>query len=125
MAGPIGCADVFGEGLGQFDAVALIESTFGAPGRLQVIARQGSRLFRFYREGLDDWQVPDSHGFFFDRTAGIPAFVHGRYGAGNFELVTPLDETISPDWSDGIPAFNPWPFDRHQGIVGREPIHGH
>jgi hypothetical protein len=91
-SGPV----VFGEAAGMVDAVALIQSTFSAPGTLEVIARTGDRLVQFFRDagsggwagpfevplaGLPDGAVP----------VGIPAFIQSRFGTrGNYEVVTPL-----------------------------------
>src|SRR3954454_16931987 len=44
-------------GGGRFDAVSMIQSNFGDPGNLEVIARQGDRLVFAFREGLD-WRGP-------------------------------------------------------------------
>jgi hypothetical protein len=41
---------VFGESLGTVDAVSLIQSNFGNPGNLEVIARVGNRLVSFWRD---------------------------------------------------------------------------
>jgi hypothetical protein len=40
----------FGQGLGGVDAVTMIESNFGIPGNLEVIARVGDRLEFFWRD---------------------------------------------------------------------------
>lgn len=40
----------FGQGLGTVDAVSMIESNFGDPGNLEVVARVGNSLFFFWRD---------------------------------------------------------------------------
>ena len=40
----------FGQATGKIDAVALIQSNFGSPGNLEVVARQGNKLLHFWRD---------------------------------------------------------------------------
>ncbi|HET7770110.1 MAG TPA: hypothetical protein VFN74_15150, partial [Chloroflexota bacterium] len=80
----------FGTSLGQVDAVALVHSTFGNPGNLDVIARVGTELYHLWRDAGPGfvWSEPQH---IFSGAAGIPGFIQSRYGAaGNFDLVTPL-----------------------------------
>src|SRR6185503_12539363 len=84
----------YGAGVGLVDAVALVQSTFGDPGNLEVIARVGPNLVHFWREsgppfawhgplpvpvlGLPPGAVP----------SGAPAIIQGNFGGvGNFEVV--------------------------------------
>ncbi|HLG64318.1 MAG TPA: hypothetical protein VKY19_20430 [Ktedonosporobacter sp.] len=76
-------------GTGYVDAVSMIESNFGMPGNLEVVARIGSQLFAYYRD--TSW-----HGPFPIPTNGVvisgnPALIQSHFGnKGNFELVSPL-----------------------------------
>jgi hypothetical protein len=79
----------FGQSAGQVDAVALIQSNFGDPGNLEVVARIGNRLAHFWRDSGPPWTW---HGptTFFHGAGGVPGLVQSHFGArGNFELVTP------------------------------------
>jgi hypothetical protein len=50
---------IFGQGIGTVDAVAMIQSTFGQPGNLEIIARVGEQLFHGWRDaGLGAWFGP-------------------------------------------------------------------
>jgi hypothetical protein len=40
----------FGQGLGHVDAVTMIQSNYGSPGNLEVVARVGSQLYFFWRD---------------------------------------------------------------------------
>ncbi len=46
----------FGEGLGQVDAVTMIQSNYGSPGNLEVIARVGDKLYSLWRDS--HWHGP-------------------------------------------------------------------
>jgi hypothetical protein len=79
----------FAQSAGRIDAVALIQSTFGDPGNLEVVARIGDRLAHFWRDSGPPWTW---HGpiFFFRGAEGIPGLVQSHFGTrGNFEVVTP------------------------------------
>lgn len=41
---------MFGAGLGNIDAVTMIESNYGVPGNLEVICRVGDQLWFFWRD---------------------------------------------------------------------------
>ncbi|HVW85589.1 MAG TPA: alpha-L-fucosidase [Bryobacteraceae bacterium] len=66
-------------GSGSFDAVALIQSSVG-PGNFEVVARQGSRLFHFWRDARTfQWNGPT----LIDATGGItgnPSLIQTTYG---------------------------------------------
>src|SRR6266581_1849437 len=81
---------IFGTSLGNVDAASLIQSNFGHPGNLEVVARSGNLLSHFWR----DSQPPYAwHGplHFEIGVSGNPALIQSRFGSqGNFELVVPL-----------------------------------
>lgn len=82
---------VFALELGRVDAVALIESTLLGEGRLEVIARIGRDLARYWRSLQDPgpWKGPD---FFFTGAIGIPGFIQGRDDtSASFEALTPVE----------------------------------
>jgi hypothetical protein len=91
--GPI----VFGQALGQVDAVALIQSTMGNPGNLEVVARVDDQLFHLWRDSdpAFTWSAPAPvplNGLPANtKPSGIPGLLQGTTGViGNLELVTPL-----------------------------------
>src|SRR5260221_3105544 len=85
---------VFAASLGRVDSVALIQSNFGDPGNLELIARSSNALWHFWRDS-GAWHGPNPvplAGFPAGAIPiGIHSFMQSRYGTmGNFELVTPL-----------------------------------
>lgn len=80
------------ESVGRIDALTLTESRLGT-GRFEMILRQGSNLAALHREkngAHTSWTTPQP---LFDRAAGRPALIQGRFGAnGHLELLT-LDST--------------------------------
>ena len=51
---PWHCTTTFGTG--YTEAISMIESNFGMPGNLEVVARVGSQLFTYYRDSA--WHGP-------------------------------------------------------------------
>ena len=98
---------VFGSGV--YDAVALIQSNFGNPGNLEVVARQGTQLVAFWRDSGPSltWHGPVP---FASGAAGNPTFVQGRFGnQGNFELVVPhAGGGLAAYWRDNDAPGLPW-----------------
>ena len=96
-------------GTGVYDAVAMIESNFGNPGNLEVVARQGDKLFAFWRDSGPSytWHGPLQ---FASGAAGNPSFVQGRFGnQGNFELAVPsAGGGIASYWRDNDGPGFPW-----------------
>jgi hypothetical protein len=75
---------------GIFDAVTMIQSNFGEPGNLELVARSGDRLVFFWGEPGEEvkWHGPEviAAGI-----AGAPSMIQSTFGhKGNFELVVPL-----------------------------------
>jgi hypothetical protein len=90
-------AAAFGASIGQVDAVALIQSNFGDPGHLEVVARVGPNLVLFWRESTPpfSWHGPLPIPVLGlpagAAPTGTPALIQGNFGgAGNFEVVFPL-----------------------------------
>jgi hypothetical protein len=85
-----------GSGQGRIDAISMIQSNFGDPGNLEVVARIGNRLVYFWRESTVPFQW---HGPFpiiadgeeIEGVTGNPVLIQSTFGSkGNFELVVPL-----------------------------------
>jgi len=57
---PWSAAIPFGQSFGQVDAVTMIQSNFGSPGNLEVVARAGDQLFFFWRDSgpAFNWNGP-------------------------------------------------------------------
>ncbi len=109
-------------GAGQFDAVSLIQSNFGSPGNLEVVARAGDQLMSLWREGPPGftWHGPypivvEGAGGPCSRrpvsgVTGDPALIQSRYGAqGNFEVIVPLlSGGIAHYFRDNDASGLPW-----------------
>jgi hypothetical protein len=88
------------------DGVSLIQSNFGSPGNLELVANAGGNLFLFFSDGRG-WNGP----YHFGRGArGSPSIVQSRYGSrGNFELVVPsASGGLDFYWRDNDAAGLPW-----------------
>jgi len=75
---------------GVFDSATLIQSNFGEPGNLEMVARSGEQLVFFWRDGPPsfDWHGPSPIG---SGASANPSLIQSTFGVkGNFELVTPL-----------------------------------
>jgi hypothetical protein len=87
---------IFGTDLGQVDAVTMIQSNFGSPGNLEVIARVGDRLKFLFRDSGPEfkWSGPFPlivEGVEVSGVSGNPVLIRSRFGQqGNFELIVPL-----------------------------------
>jgi hypothetical protein len=77
---------VFATDAGTFEAVSLIESTFG---NLEIVVRIGDGLAHFWRDSASEaWNGPS---FFGTGVSGTVSLIQGRFGVpGNFEVVAPL-----------------------------------
>lgn len=79
----------FAESIGAVDAATLIQSNFGSPGNLELIARVGDQLHFFWRDSGPDfrWSGPWP---LISGAAGNPVLIQSRFGTqGNFELTVP------------------------------------
>jgi hypothetical protein len=99
----------FGGGLGQVDAVTMIQSNFGSPGNLELICRHGSQLFFFWRDSGPTFRwngpFPLQGG-----VAGNPVLIQSRFGQkGNFEMVVPgASGGLIQFWRNNDAANMPW-----------------
>jgi hypothetical protein len=86
----------FGSSLARVDGVSFIQSNFGFPGNLIVVARAEDSLFGFYRDSgpAFNWSDPMTITVSGNELSGIsgdPVLIQSRFnGRGNFELVAPL-----------------------------------
>lgn len=110
----------FGTSAGCYETVTLLESNFGYPGNLEVIARTGSRLDFYWRDSGPSftWNGPYTIA---RGVCGNPCFFQGRFGErGNFELIVPVDSGgLAHYWRNNddpaLPWFGPTPFGADSG----------
>jgi len=112
---PWRAAPIVGQGAGVIDAVTMIESNFGTPGNLEVIARIGNRLVFFWRDSSQPlaWHGPFpliADGSPVTGVVGNPVLLQGKFGTkGNFELVVPLiTGGFAAYWRDNDSTALPW-----------------
>jgi len=75
---------------GIYDAVSMIQSNFGQPGNLEMVARSNDQLFFFWRDSGPDftWHGPLAIA---SGVEGNPSLIQSTFGTkGNFELSVPL-----------------------------------
>ncbi len=80
----------FGQSLGPVEALTMIQSNYGSPGNLELVARVGDTLQVFWRDSgpAFHWNGPSQIA---TGVAGTPALIQSRFGQkGNFELAFPL-----------------------------------
>ena len=103
--GPYG----FGPGASNYDAVTMIQSNYGEPGNLELIARSGDQLDFYWRDSGPwfNWNGPYRIA---GDISGNPALIQGRFGArGNFELVVPMrDGGLAHFWRNNDDPAMPW-----------------
>jgi hypothetical protein len=99
----------FAENAGIFEAVTLIQSNFGSPGNLEIVARSGDRLEFFWGEYGQEiiWHGPETIA---TGVTGTPSLIQGSFGnKGNFEMVVPLDSGgLAYYWRDNDDAQLQW-----------------
>jgi len=97
-------------------AVSLLQSNFGEPGNLELIARLSptigeDRLVSFFRDGTG-WHGPSdmlADGNPIIGLTGNPAFIQSSFGRqGNFELVVPLGGRLAHYFRDNDVTGFPW-----------------
>ncbi|MCJ7445963.1 MAG: hypothetical protein MUO26_15825 [Methanotrichaceae archaeon] len=99
----------FATDAGIFDSIALIQSNFGEPGNLELVARSDDQLFHFWRDfGKEiNWNgpIPIDTG-----VAGTPSLIQCSFGnKGNFELVVPLSSGgLAHYWRDNDDVHLHW-----------------
>jgi len=113
-----------GVGQGHINAISFIQSNFGNPGNLEVIARSDDRLRFFFRTGSESsnftWNGP--FPIIVDEAevtgiSGNPVLIQSRFGnQGNFELIVPrFDSGFDHYFRDNDDSNLPW---KHTSSVG-------
>jgi hypothetical protein len=106
---------VFGQSVGPVEAVSMIQSHFGDPGNLEVVARVRDTLQFFFRDSGPQfiWNGPfpirpDQR--LINDADGNPVLIQSRNGhTGNFELITPLAHGgLAHYFRDNDAADFPW-----------------
>ena len=99
----------FAQSLGRVDALTMIQSSFGTPGNLELVARVGDTLHAFWRDSgpTFTWNGPVQVA---TGAAGNPVLIQSRFGqTGNFELAYPLAAGgIGIKWRDNDAPAMPW-----------------
>ncbi len=104
----------FGRSLGMVDSASLIQSNFGYPGNLEVVASVGGQAYHFWRDSgpFFNWNGP----FLLSGIFGYPSLIQSRFGSqGNFELVVSTPSGgLAHYWRNnddpGLPWSAPTPF---------------
>jgi hypothetical protein len=112
----------FATDAGIFDAAAFIQSNFGDPGNLELVARSADSLVFFWGEPGQEvkWHGPKVIA---TGIAGAPSMIQGTFGnKGNFELVVPLASGgLGYYWRDNDDAhlhwYGPFMFGMNLGLV--------
>ncbi|WOI59952.1 hypothetical protein [Streptomyces fradiae] len=112
----------FAQNVGRVDAITMIQSNFGSPGNLELIARSGDRLNFFWRDSgpAFRWNGPFQIA---SGASGNPVLVQSRFGGkGNFELLYPSAAGgITFMWrnndASGLPWSAPFTFAQNVGRV--------
>jgi hypothetical protein len=118
--------NIFAADVGVFTAVSLIQSNFGSPGNLEVVAIHNGQLLHFSRDSgpAFHWFGPEpvvANRRAVTGVTGSPSLIQGRFGIrGNFELVVPLLEggLVHFDRNNddaSFPWFGPNPFGNDLG----------
>ncbi len=112
----------FATDAGIFSAVTLIQSNFGEPGNLELIARSEDELTFFWRDSGPEfkWNGPE---IIATGVAGTPSMILSTFGnEGNFELVVPMASGgLAYYWRDNdddrLSWHGPLMFGMNQGKV--------
>ncbi len=112
----------FATNAGIYDAVTMIQSNFGNPGNLEVVARSGDSLAFFWGEMGEEmiWHGPET---FATGVSGTPSMIQSTFGQkGNFELVVPMASGgLAYYWRDNddehLHWYGPFMFGMNMGKV--------
>ena len=106
---PWSAINQFAQTLGRVDSVSMIQSSFGTPGNLELVARVGDTLHAFWRDSgpTFTWNGPAQIA---TGAAGNPVLIQSRFGqTGNFELAYPLAAGgIGIKWRNNDAPAMPW-----------------
>jgi hypothetical protein len=100
---------VFGQSLGKVSAVTVIQSNYGNPGNLELMALAGSDLYFFWRDSgpAFNWNGPYHIA---SGISGNASLIQSRFGTkGNFEMVVPLvSGGMAHFWRNNDNPAMPW-----------------
>ena len=106
---PWSAINQFAQTLGRVDSLSMIQSSFGTPGNLELVARVGDTLHAFWRDSgpTFTWNGPAQVA---TGAAGNPVLIQSRFGqTGNFELAYPLAAGgIGIKWRNNDAPAMPW-----------------
>jgi hypothetical protein len=86
-------------------AAAIIQSSYSD--NLELVVQEGVRIVLYWREWNTAGQPWKPGGVVVERATGAPAFIQGKFGAGdhmNFEVVFPVDDRLELRWRDNSPS---------------------
>jgi hypothetical protein len=99
----------FAVNTGRYEAATLIQSNFGDPGSLEMIARCKDKLVFFWRDSAQGskWNGPQ---IIATGVAGAPGMIQSTFGKkGNFELVVPMvSGGLAHYWRNNDDEHLPW-----------------
>lgn len=107
----------------SYQGASLIQSNFGSPGNLEVVAvTSTNQLVHFWRDSGPSftWTGPFVIA---SGVTGVPGLIQGRFGTtGNFEVVVPsvsggLLHFFRNNDAPGLPWSGPTPFAQKLGLV--------
>ncbi|MDT3443891.1 hypothetical protein [Pseudofrankia sp. BMG5.37] len=103
---PWSAPTTFGQNMGIVEALTMIQSNFGNPGNLELIARTGDKLNFFWRDSQWNGPIQIASG----AGGGNPVLIQSRFGTrGNFELVYPAaNGGINFMWRNNDAVGMPW-----------------
>ncbi len=114
---------VFAQSLGKVDAVTMIQSNFGSPGNMELIARVGNRLYSMWRDSGPAFTWNGLSNICQPGVSGNPVLIQSHFGTvGNFELIAPLESGgLASYWRNNddpnLPWNGPYPFAQGLGQV--------
>jgi hypothetical protein len=113
---------VFGQALGRVTAVTVIQSNYGNPGNLELMALAGNDLYFFWRDSGPAFQWNGPYHIA-GGVSGNVSLIQSRFGTkGNFEMVAPLmGGGLAHFWRNNDSTAMPWsapiPFGASVGPV--------
>jgi hypothetical protein len=119
---PWSAQQVFGQVLGRVTAVTVIQSNYGNPGNLELMALAGNDLYFFWRDSGPAFQWNGPYHIA-GGISGNASLIQSRFGTkGNFEMAVPLAAGgLAHFWRNNDSSAMPWsapiPFGASVGHV--------
>jgi Thiol-activated cytolysin len=112
----------FGQSSGAVNSLTMIQSNYGSPGNMELIARVGDKLHSYWRDSgpAFQWTGPTEIA---SNARGNPILLQGKFGQqGNFELAVPsTNGGIDYYWRNNDSINTQWSsvtnFGRASGVV--------